>query len=119
MREGTFAVEMEVELDVEEKRLRGETLARLVAQLGKHQKKMKEEKAALAKKEKDYDEAITEASRAIETGKERRWVECRERLRGSLVTVCRVDTGEIVESRPAGREDHDQNDDENPPRVPH
>ena len=119
MREGTFSVEMEVELTAEDKRLRGETLARLVAQLGKHQKKSKEIKADLAKKEKEYDEAITEASRAIETSKERRHVLCRERLRGSLVVVERVDTGEIVESRPARKEDHDEADEENPPRVPH
>lgn len=118
MRDVTFRVEIEVELTEEEKRLRGETLGRLVEALGKHQARTKEIKADLAKKEKEYNEQIAAAGRAMTTGKELRWVECRDRLRGSLVTVCRVDTGEIVESRPA-RKDDDPTDDENPLRVPH
>lgn len=118
MRDGTFRVEIEVELTDDEKRLRGETLGRLVEALGKHQQRAKEIKVDLAKKEKGYDEQITAAGRAITTGKELRWVECRDRLRGSLVTVCRVDTGEIVESRPARKED-EPSDDESPLRTAH
>lgn len=76
--------------------------SRLVSELEKHQAHAKDEKKRLADKEKELEAKIFDKAKIVESRTEVRPVECEQRpnrVRLTMETI-RLDTGEMVHSRP-------------------
>lgn len=107
MREGTFREEHEIELSEDDRNTRARQAARLHVALEKHEERAKEAKRKLAEEGKKIEDGLREASVAAETGREKRMVNCSERLVGSVVQTVRGDTGEVVSYRAATKQELD------------
>jgi hypothetical protein len=101
----SFKEELDVELTDEERNIRGRQTARLEVALQTHRERTKELQKERRDGEKELEEALTKAAKAAETGQEKRFVECHDELRGSVVTTKRNDTGEVIGTRGATREE--------------
>ena len=108
----SYTEKLDVELTKDERDLRGRQAARIATAIKAHKAKTEEEektwkerKAKLKSDEETMTSTLYEVSRAAETGKEPREVECREELVGGMVIQVRVDTSETVGSRAATKQE--------------
>jgi hypothetical protein len=94
--------ELPVTLTADEKALRGEEMAREVANHALLEAQKKDEMKRLGELIKDSDERISDLATQVRTGIEHRSVRCIELPRHlrNMVELQRADTGEIVDSRP-------------------
>lgn len=91
-----------VQLSESEKALRGEEMAREVANHARLEVEKKEETKRLGELVKQSDERIAELATQVNTGIEQREVRCIELLDHgrNLVELQRTDTREVIDSRP-------------------
>lgn len=92
-------------LSPEERDDRARELARQVREKGRVESAAKESASEFKEQIKAIDKAIFRLSEAANNGVEERDVECHEVLAGNQVTVFRRDTGEVVETRAATKQE--------------
>lgn len=92
-------------LSSEERNDRGRTLALRLAHRMKVATDAKDTAAEFKSQLKDIDEELIELQDAVNNGVENRQVQCSIRLDGNLAHIARLDTGEIIETRPATKKE--------------
>jgi hypothetical protein len=97
-----FVEKLPCELTREETLAKGAEMALMIKQHGEVELEAKETADTFKKQFKRLDRTISERAEEVRTGVEHRLVPCTERgrYRENMVDVVRLDTGEIVRSRP-------------------
>lgn len=105
-----FVEKLGCELTREEQLGKGSEMAELIKQHGEVETEAKSVADGFKRQIKDLDRKITDRAEEVRTGVERRLVPCTERgrWRDNLVDVVRLDTGEVVRSRPMTESERQQ-----------
>lgn len=102
MRSESFAERLSCRLTAQETLRKGAELVETMADKGLLELEIKEQTSTLKAQVKKLSQRSDALALEIRTGEEYRQVECTERrdFRNNLVDVVRMDTGEVVRSRP-------------------
>lgn len=96
-----FTRELPVALDDRELQVYGKMLAEKVKEVELLEERKKAETNSWASKIKIANAEIKRIADARAKGEELRPVMCRERIKGNVIEIVRVDRGEVVDTRPA------------------
>jgi hypothetical protein len=116
-----FTRELPVKLNEHELQVYGLMCASKVGEIKLAEEKLKQHNAASKTALKGMRQELERIANARKAGEELRAVECAERLHTNVIEIVRIDTGEVIDTRPAEITDLQPNlpgVDTDPPDVP-